>query len=259
MNMHYKVEISNVSTSGLKVLKNSETVALLTRLQEGEISARKKIIEGNLRLVLSIIQRFSGRGEMVDDLFQIGTIGLMKAIDNFDIAQGVRFSTYAVPMILGEIRRHLRDNSSIRVSRSLKDAAYKALACKEKLQAELGREPTVEEIAQKLQLAREEVVFALEAIVEPVSLFEPVYSDSGDAVCVVDQIRDSKNTDERWLESLSISEAMKKLSGREQQILSLRYFDGRTQMEVAAEIGISQAQVSRLEKSALNYIKKSMQ
>jgi len=257
--MHYKVEISNVSTSGLKVLKNSETVELLERLQAGDKEARRCIIEGNLRLVLSIIQRFSNRGEMVDDLFQIGTIGLMKAIDNFDISQGVRFSTYAVPMILGEIRRHLRDNSPIRVSRSMKDAAYKALACKERLQATLGREPTIEEIAKDLGVPREDVVFALEAIVEPVSLFEPVYSDSGDTICVVDQIRDNKNTDERWLENISINEAVKKLPIRERQILELRYFDGRTQMEVADEIGISQAQVSRLEKSALSYIKKNIQ
>ena len=223
-----------------------------------ESTTHEKLVEGNLRLVLSVIQRFSGRGENADDLFQVGCVGLLKAIDNFDTSQNVRFSTYGVPMIIGEIRRYLRDNSSIRVSRSMRDTAYRVLQAREKLQREQQREPTVEQIARELGIRREEVVFAMDAVCDPVSLFEPIYSDGGDAVCVMDQVRDNKNTDEDWLEQIALKEAMARLSERERQILALRYSDGKTQMEVSSEIGISQAQVSRLEKNAIKSIKKNM-
>ncbi|WP_294534057.1 RNA polymerase sporulation sigma factor SigG [uncultured Pseudoflavonifractor sp.] len=256
--MQGKVEICGVNTSKLKVLKNEETVALLKRTKEGDMAAREELIAGNLRLVLSVIQKFSNRGENVDDLFQVGCIGLIKAIDNFNTDLDVRFSTYGVPMIVGEIRRYLRDNSSMRVSRSMRDTAYKVLQAKEKFMAEHQREPTMEEIAKILGLKREDVVFAMDAIMDPVSLYEPVYSDGGDAICVMDQVKDSKNTDESWLEHIALKEAISHLSDRERHILSLRFFEGRTQMEVSAEIGISQAQVSRLEKNAIWKIRKSL-
>ncbi len=256
--MQGKVEICGVNTSKLKVLKNEETMDLLRRTKEGDMAARERLIAGNLRLVLSVIQKFDRRGENVDDLFQVGCIGLIKAIDNFNIDLDVRFSTYGVPMIVGEIRRYLRDNSSMRVSRSMRDTAYKVLQVKERFMTEHQREPTIEEIAQLLDTKREDVVFALEAITDPVSLYEPVYSDSGDAVCVMDQVRDSKNTDERWLDRIALQDAVDKLPEREKRILALRFFQGKTQMEVSAEVGISQAQVSRLEKSALEQIRKSL-
>ena len=240
------------------MLKNEETVALLKRTKEGDMAAREELISGNLRLVLSVIQKFSNRGENVDDLFQVGCIGLIKAIDNFNTDLDVRFSTYGVPMIVGEIRRYLRDNSSMRVSRSMRDTAYKVLQAKEQFMAQHQREPTMEEIAKMLDLKREDVVFAMDAIMDPVSLYEPVYSDGGDAICVMDQVRDSKNTDESWLEQIALKEAISRLSDRERHILSLRFFEGRTQMEVSAEIGISQAQVSRLEKNAIWKIRKSL-
>jgi RNA polymerase sporulation-specific sigma factor len=230
--------------------------ALLLQMKEGQKGAREKFINGNLRLVLSVIQRFNNRGENVDDLFQVGCIGLMKAIDNFDLSQNVKFSTYAVPMIIGEIRRYLRDNNAIRVSRSLRDIAYRALLVRDKLVNDNNKEPTISQIAKELKIPREEVVFALDAIQDPVSLFEPIYHDGGDAIFVMDQISDSKNQDDNWLENISIKEAMKKLNDREKLILTLRFFNGRTQMEVADEIGISQAQVSRLEKTALKHMRK---
>ena len=251
--MQHKVEICGVNTSKLKVLKNEETRALLLRAKEGDQQAREELISGNLRLVLSVIQRFSNRGENADDLFQVGCIGLMKAIDNFNTDLDVKFSTYGVPMIIGEIRRYLRDNSTMRVSRAMRDTAYKVLQAKEAYIAQHQKEPTVEEIANILDIKREEVVFAL-----PVSLYEPVYSDSGDTICVMDQVRDSKNTDEMWLERIALKEAVSHLSEREKKILSMRFFQGKTQMEVSAEIGISQAQVSRLEKNALRQIRKEM-
>jgi len=229
---------------------------LFLRVKQNDRQAREELIRGNLRLVLSVIQRFNHRGEYVDDLFQVGCIGLIKAIDNFDLEQNVRFSTYAVPMIIGEIRRYLRDNNPVRVSRSLRDVAYKALQVREQLLAEKSREPTIAEIADRLEVSQEEVVFALDAIQEPVSLFEPIYNDGGDPILVMDQISDDKTTDELWLEGISIREALKKLSEREKLILTLRFFEGKTQMEVAEEIGISQAQVSRLEKAALKHMKK---
>ena len=253
-----KVEICGVNTAKLPTLTAAETDALLRRAKDGDSAAREKLVEGNLRLVLSVLQRFSGRGENADDLFQVGCVGLLKAIDNFDISQNVRFSTYGVPMIIGEIRRYLRDNSALRVSRSMRDTAYRVLQAREKLQRENQREPTVEQIARELDIPREEVVFAMDAVCDPVSLFEPIYSDSGDAVCVMDQVRDSKNTDEDWLEQIALKEAMSRLSARERLILALRYSDGKTQMEVSGEIGISQAQVSRLEKNAIKSIKKNM-
>ena len=256
--MQHKVEICGVNTSKLKVLKNEETRALLLRAKEGDQQAREELISGNLRLVLSVIQRFSNRGENADDLFQVGCIGLMKAIDNFNTDLDVKFSTYGVPMIIGEIRRYLRDNSTMRVSRAMRDTAYKVLQAKEAYIAQHQKEPTVEEIANILDIKREEVVFALDAILEPVSLYEPVYSDSGDTRCVMDQVRDSKNTDEMWLERIALKEAVSHLSEREKKILSMRFFQGKTQMEVSAEIGISQAQVSRLEKNALRQIRKEM-
>ena len=253
-----KVEICGVNTTKLPTLTAAETDALLHRAKDGDSAARERLVEGNLRLVLAVLQRFSGRGENADDLFQVGCVGLLKAIDNFDISQNVRFSTYGVPMIIGEIRRYLRDNSAIRVSRSMRDTAYRVLQAREKLQREQQREPTVEQIARELDIPREEVVFAMDAVCDPVSLFEPIYSDSGDAVCVMDQVRDSRNTDEDWLEQIALKEAMSRLSARERLILALRYSDGKTQMEVSGEIGISQAQVSRLEKNAIKSIKKNM-
>ena len=248
-----KVEICGVNTSKLPVLKEKEKRELLLKMRNGDTKARETFINGNLRLVLSVIQRFNNRGENVDDLFQVGCIGLMKSIDNFDLTQNVKFSTYAVPMIIGEIRR---DNNSIRVSRSLRDVAYKALLVRDKLIKENNNEPTISQIAKELNIPREEVVFALDAIQDPVSLFEPIYHDGGDAIYVMDQISDSKNSDDSWLENISIKEAMKKLNDREKLILTLRFFNGRTQMEVADEIGISQAQVSRLEKTALKHMRK---
>lgn len=251
-----KVEICGVNTAKLPVLKEKEMRELLFMMKDGDDCSREKFIKGNLRLVLSVIQRFNNRGENVDDLFQVGCIGLIKAIDNFDLSQNVKFSTYAVPMIIGEIRRYLRDNNSIRVSRSLRDIAYRALQVRDKLVSENNKEPTVSQIAKELKVPREEVVFALDAIQDPVSLFEPIYHDGGDAIYVMDQISDNKNLDDSWLENISIKEAMKKLNSREKLILNLRFFDGRTQMEVAEEIGISQAQVSRLEKTALRHMRK---
>lgn len=256
--MQGKVEIAGVNTARLPVLKNEETMALLRRTKDGDCAARQQLIEGNLRLVLSVIQRFSSRGENADDLFQVGCIGLMKAIDNFDVNQPVRFSTYGVPMIIGEIRRYLRDNSAIRVSRSMRDTAYRVLQVRDKLMAETQREPSVEQIAKELGIPREEVVFAMDAIVDPVSLYEPVYADGGDALCVMDQVRDTKNTDEDWADRIALKEALKRLDERERRILSLRFYEGKTQMEVSAEVGISQAQVSRLEKGAINTIKKNL-
>ena len=251
-----KVEICGVNTSKLPVLTNEQKKVLFERMHKGDGSARDEFIKGNLRLVLSVIQRFNNRGEYVDDLFQVGCIGLIKAIDNFDVSQNVKFSTYAVPMIIGEIRRYLRDNNSIRVSRSLRDIAYKALQAKERLTNKNSKEPTIEEIAKELQIQKEDIVFALDAIQDPISLFESVYHDGGDAIYVMDQVKDEKNHDENWLEGISLKEAMRKLNDREKLILNLRFFDGKTQMEVAEEIGISQAQVSRLEKTALMHMKK---
>ena len=253
-----KVEICGVNTAKLPTLTAAQTDALLRRAKQGDASAREELVEGNLRLVLSVIQRFAGRGENADDLFQVGCVGLLKAIDNFDISQNVRFSTYGVPMIIGEIRRYLRDNSAIRVSRSMRDTAYRVLQAREKLQREQQREPTVEQIARELDIPREEVVFAMDAVCDPVSLFEPVYSDGGDAVCVMDQVRDDRNTDEDWLEQIALKDAMEQLNARERMILALRFCDGKTQMEVSTEIGISQAQVSRLEKNAIRNSKKNM-
>ena len=251
-----KVEICGVNTATLPVLKGTEMRTLLEKARDGDKSAREKLISGNLRLVLSVVQRFAGRGESMDDLFQVGVIGLIKAIDAFDLSQNVQFSTYGVPMIAGELRRFLRDHSALRVSRSMRDTAYKVLQMKEKLTAETGREPDVEDIARALAIPRQEVVFALEAICDPVSLYEPVYSDAGESATVMDQIGDKQNTDEHW--QIALADAMKRLSPREKRILSLRYYDGRTQMEVARAVGISQAQVSRLEKTAIQQIKKNI-
>ncbi len=256
--MQGKVEICGVNTAKLKVLSNEETIALLRRTKEGDMEAREKLINGNLRLVLSVIQKFTNRGENPDDLFQVGCVGLIKAIDGFDLNQPVRFSTYGVPMIVGEIRRYLRDNSSIRVSRSMRDTAYKVMQAREKLMAEAQREPTVEQIAEALGIPREDVVFAMDAIVEPVSLYDPIYDHGGDALCVMDQVRDNRNTDEQWLEHIALREAIKRLGERERHILALRFYEGKTQMEVSNEVGISQAQVSRLEKNALNTIRKNI-
>lgn len=256
--MQGKVEICGVNTSRLPVLKNDETRALLERARQGDSNARDRLIGGNLRLVLSVIQKFTNRGENVDDLFQVGCIGLIKAIDNFDINQGVRFSTYGVPMIAGEIRRYLRDNSALRVSRSMRDTAYRALQAREKLTAETGRNPTPEEIANAIGVKREEVVFALDAITDPVSLSEPVYADSGESASVMDQISDTNESPDSWLERLALTDAISALGEREKRILALRYYDGKTQMEVAREIHISQAQVSRLEKNAIAQIKRSI-
>ena len=253
-----KVEICGVNTAKLKVLKNEETMELLKKAQAGDSAAREELIAGNLRLVLSVLQKFNGRGENVDDLFQVGCIGLIKAIDNFNTDLDVRFSTYGVPMIVGEIRRYLRDNSAVRVSRSMRDTAYKVLQVKERFVNEHQREPTVDEVARELGVKREEVVFALDAIVDPVSLYDPVYSDGGEAICIMDQVKDSRNTDEDWLERIALREAIDQLSQRERRILALRFFEGRTQMEVSAEVGISQAQVSRLEKNAIRQIRKCL-
>lgn len=249
-----KVFICGVDTSKLPVLKEAQKEVLLKRVKNGDETARDELIYGNLRLVLSVIQRFTGRGENLDDLFQVGCIGLIKSIDNFDITQNVRFSTYAVPMIIGEIRRYLRDNNAIRVSRSIKDTAYKAMQAKEKLSAQKQSEPTVSEIAKELNLPVENVVIALESIVSPVSLYDPVYSDGGDTIYVLDQIGDN-NDDRNWLDEISLKESIKNLNEREKHILSLRFMQGKTQMEVSEEIGISQAQVSRLEKGALKRIR----
>ena len=256
--MQGKVEISGINTARLQTLKNDEMTQLLRRSAQGDRQAREQLIYGNLRLVLSVIQKFQGRGENADDLFQVGCIGLMKAIDNFDVAQGVRFSTYGVPMIVGEIRRYLRDNSAIRVSRSMRDTAYRVLQAREKLMRESQREPTVEQIAKELDIPREEVVFAMDAIVDPVSLYEPVYSDGGDTLCVMDQVGDRINTDESWIEQIALKDALARLGEREKRILAMRFYQGKTQMEVSQEIGISQAQVSRLEKNAINSIKKGL-
>ncbi|MDD2211974.1 MAG: RNA polymerase sporulation sigma factor SigG [Clostridia bacterium] len=253
-----KVEICGVNTAKLPVLKNAVMRELFQKVQQGDFLAREELVNGNLRLVLSVIQRFTNRGEYVDDLFQVGCIGLMKAIDNFDLAQNVKFSTYAVPMIIGEIRRYLRDNNPIRVSRSLRDIAYKALQVRDNLVNRNSREPSINEIAEELNIPREEIVFALDAIQEPVSLFEPIYHDGGDPIYVMDQIGDEKNADVNWLETICVKEAMSKLNEREKHILTLRFFEGKTQMEVAEEIGISQAQVSRLEKAALHLMRKYM-
>lgn len=254
--MQGKVEICGVNTSKLKVLKSDEMRELLIKSHDGDREAREKLIAGNLRLVLSVIQRFGNRGENPDDLFQVGCIGLMKAIDHFDVSQGVQFSTYGVPMIIGEVRRFLRDNNAVRVSRSMRDTAYKAIQCKEQLTAQDGKEPTIEEISQALSMKREDVVVALEAIVEPVSLYEPVFSDGGDTIYIMDQVGDGGGED--WLEEIAIKQAIRGLSDREKRILSLRFLEGKTQMEVAGEVGISQAQVSRLEKGALGKIKKEI-
>ena len=251
-----KVEICGVNTAKLPVLSNDEKIALFEKIKQGDKEARETFIGGHLRLVLSVIQRFSNRGENMDDLFQIGCIGLIKAIDNFDTSHNVKFSTYAVPMIIGEIRRYLRDNNQIRVSRSLRDIAYKALKAKEEFISKNSKEPTIDELAKMLELSKEEVVFALESIQDPISLHEPAYNDGTDTIFVMDQVKDTKNTDEQWLENIALSEAMKRLSDREKHIISLRFFSGRTQMEVAEEIGISQAQVSRLEKGALERMRK---
>lgn len=247
----YKVEICGVNTSKLPLLSNDEKEVLFKRILDGDMEAREEYIKGNLRLVLSVIQRFSGSNENVDDLFQIGCIGLIKAIDNFDITQNVRFSTYAVPMILGEVRRYLRDNNSIRVSRSLRDTAYKAIYAKENLMKRNLKEPTIMEIAEEIGVSKEDITYALDAIQSPVSLYEPVYSDGGDPLFVMDQISDKKNLEENWVEDISLNEAMKRLPERERHIIDMRFFEGKTQTEVAEEIHISQAQVSRLEKNAL--------
>ena len=251
-----KVEIASVNTAKLPVLSNNEKQELLIKIKNGDEEARDKFVNGNLRLVLSVIKRFYGRGENLDDLFQVGCVGLIKSIDNFDLSQNVQFSTYAVPMIIGEIRRYLRDNNPIRVSRSVRDLAYKALSVKEKIMKETQKEPTIEEIAKELNIDKEEIAFSLDAIQELVSLQEPVYGDGSENLYVMDQVKDKKNTDEYWAESITVSEAMKKLNDKEKMIVSKRFFEGRTQMEVADEIGISQAQVSRLEKSAINHIKR---
>ncbi|MBQ9932648.1 MAG: RNA polymerase sporulation sigma factor SigG [Ruminiclostridium sp.] len=253
-----KVEISGVNTSKLPVLTREEAKALFLEARAGSEEARQKLIQGNLRLVLSVIKKFDGRGENPDDLFQVGCVGLIKGIDNFKVELDVFPSTYLVPMIVGEIRRYLRDNSPVRVSRSMRDTAYKVLQAKEAYIARHQREPSVEEIAKILEIRREDVVFALDAIVDPVSLYEPVYSDGGDALCVMDQVRDNKNTDEHWLEQIALKEAMDRLTDREKRILNLRFFEGKTQMEVSARIGISQAQISRLEKNAIQKIKRDL-
>lgn len=253
-----KVEIAGVNTAKLKVLKNDETMELLRRTKGGDQDARNQLIEGNLRLVLSVIQRFDKRGENPDDLFQVGCIGLMKAINNFDPTKQVRFSTYGVPMIAGEVRRYLRDNSAIRVSRSIRDVAYRVLQCKEGMVARLGREPSLEEISKEMSLPREEVAEALDAVCAPISLYDPVYADGSDPLTVMDQVGDTRNTEEGWMESIALRTAFKTLAPREKQILSLRFYDGKTQMEVAKMVGISQAQVSRLEKGAISSLRKAV-
>jgi RNA polymerase sigma-70 factor, sigma-B/F/G subfamily len=251
-----KVEICGVNTAKLPVLTHEEKEKLFERIQQGDKAARDEYINGNLRLVLSIIQRFHNRGEYADDLFQVGCVGLIKAIDNFDVTQNVRFSTYAVPMIIGEIRRYLRDNNAIRVSRSLRDTAYRALQVRERMTRENGKEPTIQEIAKEMDMAKEDVVFAMDAIQDPISLYEPVFHEDGDALYVMDQIKDEKSGNDTWLENIALGEAMKKLGTREKKILNLRFFQGKTQMEVSAEVGISQAQVSRIEKTALKQMRK---
>ena len=256
--MQGKVEICGVNTSRLKTLSQAEMNRLLRLARAGDEQARQTLIEGNLRLVLSVIQRFDKRGESPDDLFQVGCIGLIKAISNFDPDKQVRFSTYGVPMIAGEVRRYLRDNSAIRVSRSIRDVAYRVLQCKEAQTARLGREPTIEEISKELAMPIEDVSQALDAVCAPVSLYDPVYSDGGDPLTVMDQVRDTKNTDERWMEHITLQSAFENLGPREKQILSLRFYDGKTQMEVAGCLGISQAQVSRLEKGAIGAMRKSV-
>ena len=251
-----KVEICGVNTSNLPLLTREEKEELFVKIKAGNEEARKKFIKGNLSLVLSVIQRFYGRGENADDLFQVGCVGLIKAIDNFDLSQNVQFSTYAVPMIIGEVKRYLRDNNSIRVSRSIRDLAYKVIQFKEKYTKDNGKEPNVEEIAKELEVTKEDVAFSLDAIQDPVSLQEPVYNDGSESIYIMDQVKDSKNTDEMWAEKITIKGAMQKLSDKERMIITKRFFDGRTQMEVADEIGISQAQVSRLEKTAIQHIKR---
>ena len=251
-----KVEICGVNTSKLPVLTNNEKNELLIEIKKGNEEAREKFVNGNLRLVLSVIKRFKGRGENIDDLFQVGCIGLIKSIDNFDLTQNVQFSTYAVPMIIGEIRRYLRDNNMVRVSRSVRDLAYKAMSVKERLSKEKNKEPTIDEIAKELGVEREEIALSFDAIQDPVSLQEPVFNDGSDSIYIMDQVSDSKNTDEKWSENITIAEAMKKLNDKEKTIVNKRFFEGRTQMEVAEEIGISQAQVSRLEKNAIEHIKR---
>ena len=253
-----KVEICGVNTSRLKVLSQKEMDRLLLQAKSGDENAREQLIEGNLRLVLSVIQRFDRRGESPDDLFQVGCIGLIKAISNFDPSKQVRFSTYGVPMIAGEVRRYLRDNSAIRVSRSIRDVAYRVLQCKESMLLRLGREPTLEEISKELELPQEDVSEALDAVCAPVSLYDPVYADGGDPLTVMDQVRDNKNTEGNWMEHIALKEAFRSLGDREKQILSLRFYDGKTQMEVASTLGISQAQVSRLEKNAIGSMRKQV-
>ena len=251
-----KVEICGVNTSKLPLLSKEEKEELLKKIKNGDEDARNEFINGNLRLVLSVIQRFYGRGESADDLFQVGCVGLIKAIDNFDLEQNVQFSTYAVPMIIGEVRRYLRDNNSIRVSRSVRDLAYKAMQYKEKYTKVHGKEPTIEEIAKELEVEKEDIAFSFDAIQDPISLQEPIYNDGSENIYVMDQVKDSKNTDELWAESMTIAQAMKKLNDKEKIVVRKRFFDGKTQMEVAEEIGISQAQISRLEKSAIDHIKR---
>ena len=251
-----KVEICGVNTSRLPILSKKEKEELLIKIKEGDNEARNTFINGNLRLVLSVIQRFYRKSESADDLFQVGCVGLIKAIDNFDISQNVQFSTYAVPMIIGEVKRYLRDNNSIRVSRSVRDLAYKIIQFKEKYAKEFGKEPSVEEIAKELQVEKEDIAFSLDAIQDPISLQEPVYNDGTENIFIMDQVKDKKNTDELWAEKMTMIQAMKKLNEKEKMIITKRFFDGRTQMEVAEEIGISQAQVSRLEKNAIEHIKK---
>ncbi len=255
--MGNKVEICGVDTSKIPLLSPEEKKELLIKIKNGEKEAREQFINGNLRLVLSVIKRFYSRGENADDLFQVGCIGLIKAMDNFDLSQNVQFSTYAVPMIVGEIRRYLRDNNMVRVSRSVRDTAYKVLNIKEKIIKETQKEPTIEEIAKQLGIEKEEVVFSLDAIQEPISLHEPAHGDNTENLCIMDQVKDNKNTDESWIENITILESMKKLNEKEKMIINKRFFEGRTQVEVADEIGISQAQVSRLEKSAIEHIRKT--
>ncbi|MFW6238060.1 MAG: RNA polymerase sporulation sigma factor SigG [Halanaerobiales bacterium] len=254
--MGKKVEISGVNTSELPVLTNKEMRKLFKKMHDGNEEARNKIVGGNLKLVLSVMQRFTNRGENVDDLFQVGCIGLMKAIDNFDLSKGVKFSTYAVPMIVGEIKRYLRDNNPIRVSRSLRDTAYKALQMKEQMKNKRSEEPTMEEVSEELGIPRSEIVYALDAIQDPISLFEPIYNDGGDPIFVMDQISDERSEKETWLDGIAVREALRKLDTREKIILTYRFYEGKTQMEVADMIGISQAQVSRLEQAALKRLQK---
>ena len=251
-----KVELCGVNTAKLPVLSSEEKKSLFNRILQGDLAAREQFIHGNLRLVLSVIQRFNNRGEPADDLFQVGCIGLIKAIDNFDVTQEVQFSTYAVPMIIGEVRRYLRDNNAIRVSRSLRDLAYKAMQMREDLFNKNNKEPTINELAKELGVDREELAMAIDSVQDTVSMFEPIFQDGTDTVCVMDQIRDNENIDSTWEQTITINEAMKKLPEREQMIINLRFFEGRTQTEIAEEIGISQAQISRLEKNALKHLRK---